>query len=62
MKQRRYVMNDTTYDEEGEILVETKITIFLHKAELKGQYYIKNKFEESTREMTQEECLKYLSG
>ena len=55
-------MNDTTYNEEGEILVETKIVIFLHSAEITGQYHVKNQFEESTREMTTEECLKYLSG
>ena len=61
MKQRRYVMNDTTYDEKGEIIDEVKIIIFLHKSELKGLYSIKNQFEESTREMTPEECLKYLS-
>ena len=62
MKQRNYVMSDITYNDEGEVQEETKIIIFLDRSELKGQYYVKNNFEESTREMEPEECLKYLSG
>ena len=55
-------MSDITYNDEGEVQEETKIIIFLDRSELKGQYYVKNNFEESTREMEPEECLKYLSG
>ena len=58
---RTFILVDKSYDDEGNIIEETKINISVdNKNFISGDIYIKNKKEESIKQMKKEECAFYL--